>query len=124
MNEREKELDKLIAWSKENPKDWNRICNLDSCDISVEYISELVEKLYKENFLSIIYLNVHTNQIIREVEWAVDITKKECFIDIPKNILIDRFRHNPKMMMGDTKNKYVQLTELACAMHIVEMIKS
>ena len=104
LQAREQELTQFITWTKENPKDWNRICNMDSYEITAEYISDLVERLYAEKFFTVIYLFLHTNWAIREVEWAIQKTIKESLEDTQKSVLIDRFCRNLKQMV-DTAAK-------------------
>ena len=93
---REQELRDFIAWTKDNPKDWNRICNMDSYEITAEYISDLVERLYAQGFLTVIYMFMHTNWAIREVEWAISATIKESVMDVSQSVLIERILQNLK----------------------------
>lgn len=94
MAVREKELYRLMVWAKNNPKDWRRICNPDSYSPDVAYISSLVEKLYKEGLLTLMFFVLHTNQYVKGVDWAISRTTDECLLDIPVQILVERFRKN------------------------------
>ncbi len=100
LHEREQELRQLIAWSADHQKDWNRICNPESCDITAEYVAGLVEELYHQKLLTVLYLVINMNWTNREVEWAIERTEKECLAEIPAATLIDRFRHNLKAITG------------------------
>lgn len=106
LEAREQELAKFITWTKENPKDWHRICNMDSYEITAEYISDLVERLYAKQFFTVIYLLMHTNWTIREVEWAISKTIKESLEDTPKSLLIDRVCRNLRQTILTTADTY------------------
>lgn len=94
MESSEQELQRLIVWTKDHPKDWNRICSPESFNQDIGYIAELVERLYQEKLLTVIYFVLFTNHYLKGVNGAITTTIKECFLDIPVHVLMERFRKN------------------------------
>ena len=90
----EKELHRLIIWTKENPDDWRRICDPDSYNADIEYIAGLVERLYRENLLTLIYFVLHTNDYVIGIDWVINRTINECLLDTSIDVLMERFRTN------------------------------
>lgn len=104
--EREQELTEFIAWTKANPKDWNRICNPESYEVSAEYIFDLAKRLCAENFLTAAYMIIHINWTVKEVEWAISTTIKESLEDTQKDVLMYRFLQNLKATMHRCVDDY------------------
>lgn len=95
LSESQKELQRLIVWSADNLQDWRRICNPESYHPTLEYMGELIERLYKANLLTVIYYMLHSNNnYVRGMDWVIGRTVAECFVDIPICALIDKFRKN------------------------------
>ena len=90
------ELYRLIRWIKGNVKDWSRICSIEGCEGDIEYISDLVERLYDEKLYTIIYFIICSNCFNLEIDWAINKTMNECFLDLPMEMVIKRFRKNLK----------------------------
>ena len=95
------ELLRLILWTKENPSDWYHLCNPESYGPNVAELSELVERLYREDFYSLLYFAVFANQFVRGVGGAITKTPDECFLDTPMDLLVERFRRNLKLKAKD-----------------------
>lgn len=94
METSEKELHRLIIWTKENPDDWRRICDPDSYNPDIEYIVGLVNRLYKDNLLTLIYVVLHTNDHVVSIDWVINRTINECLLDTSIEVLVERFRKN------------------------------
>lgn len=96
----EQELYRLIVWTKDNPQDWNRICNPESFHWGVEYTANLVERLYEEKLFTVIYFVLYTNRYEREIDWVITRTINECFPDTSVQVLMERFRKNLEIKAG------------------------
>lgn len=92
----QQELYRLIRWIKNNVKDWNRICSIEGCEEDVGYVSDLIERLYDEKLYTIIYFVICSNGFNQEIDWAIHKTMNECFLDLPMEAVIKRFRKNLK----------------------------
>jgi hypothetical protein len=105
MESSEQEFRRLIAWTRDNPGDWHRICDPDSYDQDIGYMAELVERLYKEKLFTVIYFVFYTNTYIIGVDWAITRTVNECFLDSPVQTLVGRFRRNLELAARDKLQK-------------------
>ncbi len=91
------ELHRLIRWIRDNPDDWERICHLESSDLKSEYVASLVERLYQENLYTLMLLVIFSSQYRYDISQAINKTNYECFLDIPMDTLLERFRKNIEM---------------------------
>lgn len=98
----ETELQRLIDWSKDNQKDWRRICNPDSYDMTVEYLADLVERLYEARIYTLIYVVIFSSYYAKGMEQVLYKTVGECFLDVPIQTLMKRFRNNLRDTVEET----------------------
>ena len=99
MNESKKissqqELRRLLVWTKDNPEDWNHICHPESYHTDVEYLAEMVERLYQAGLYTIMMQVIYANCFSFKIEQAITKTINECFLDMPAEVLMERFWRN------------------------------
>lgn len=94
MESSQQELHRLIRWIKDNPKDWNIICEGEIYSQNIAHITNLIERLYREKLYTVIFFVIYKNQASPEMERANAITISECFLDVPAEVLMERFRRN------------------------------
>lgn len=92
----QQELHRLLLWANNNPKDWYRICNSDSYDPDVTYISDLVERLRQEGLYTVIFFVIYSNSYISGMELSIRKTIHECFLELSSEDLIKHFCKNIK----------------------------
>jgi hypothetical protein len=108
----ERELYRLIAWIKDNPEDWVRICCPENFDTDIEYFVNLIERLYNGNLLTVMYFVIYSKCAVSEVDWAITRTTNEYLLDNPINILVERLLKNMKISPRmKTKNEQDEPSE-------------
>lgn len=95
------ELRRLILWTKDHPDDWYHLCNPESYGPNAAELSDLVERLYQEDFYSLLYFAIFANEFVRGVGGVITKTTNECFLDTPMDLLVERFRRNLKLTVKD-----------------------
>lgn len=90
----QQELRRIISWAKDNPDDWYRICHMESCEPTVAYISDLVKRLRQAELYTLLYLVIFSNEFMGGVGGAIARTIEDCFLDIPVDLLVERFCSN------------------------------
>lgn len=54
----------------------------------------MVERLHREKLYTVIFFVIYTNHFVAGIDWAITKTTNECFLDIPVEVLVERFRKN------------------------------
>ena len=99
MNESEKkssqqELHRLLLWMRDNPEDWDRICHPETYETDMDYIVTMVDSLYQQGLYTIMMQLMYANYFTSRMEQVITRTTDECFLDIPEEVLMERFRRN------------------------------
>ena len=90
----ERELQHLISWVRDNPRDWYCLCHPESYDADVPYLLNLVQRLYQEKLYSVIFFVIYSQLYTTGIEQVLDKTTYECFLDTPVEVLMRRFCEN------------------------------
>ena len=101
MHAGQQEFRRLILWAKENPQDWSRICHTENYHPDIEYVADLVERLYREKLYTLILVVLYSNDYTRDVDWVISRTIHECFLDVPVSLLMERFLINLKLKAAE-----------------------
>ena len=79
----QQELHRLLLWMRDNPEDWDRICHPETYETDMDYIVTMVDSLYQHGLYTIMMQLMYANYFT-----------DECFLDIPEEVLMERFRRN------------------------------
>ena len=101
MDAGQQEFRRLILWAKENPQDWSRICHTENYHPDIEYVADLVERLYREKLYTLILVVLYANDYTRDVDWVISRTIHECFLDVPVSLLMERCLINLKLKAAE-----------------------
>ena len=90
----QQELHRLLLWMRDNPEDWDRICHPETYETDMDYIVTIVDSLYQQGLYTIMMQLMYANYFTGRMEQAITRTTDECFLDIPEEVLMERFRRN------------------------------
>lgn len=99
----QQELQRLIRWAKDNPRDWNCLCNPESYDPKISYLLDLIERLYQEKLYTAIFILMYSNSFLTEIDSAITKTTNECFLETPIEVLMERFHKNLGLREKETE---------------------
>ena len=91
---RQQELHRLLLWMRDNPEDWDRICHPETYETDMDYIVTMVDSLYQHGLYTIMMQLMYANYFTGRMEQAITRTTDECFLDMPEEVLMERFRRN------------------------------
>lgn len=92
----QQELHRLLVWIKDHPKDWDYLCNPDGYEKKIDYLTDLIDRLYQADLYTMLFLVLYSNFFVAGIDRAVTVTTNECFLDIPAGVLMERFHRNLK----------------------------
>lgn len=101
LNSSQNELRRLLLWARDNPEDWDIICDPASAPSDFLYIAGLIERLYQAKLYTTMFLVMYSNFFIAGIDRAIIKTTNECFLDVPTETLISRFYQNVKLKVEE-----------------------
>ena len=63
-------------------------------ETDMDYIVTMVDSLYQHGLYTIMMQLMYANYFTGRMEQAITRTTDECFLDIPEEVLMERFRRN------------------------------
>ena len=73
---------------------WVRFCLPVTFETDLVYFVTMVDSLYQQGLYTIMMQLMYANYFTGRMEQAITRTTDECFLDIPEEVLMERFRRN------------------------------
>lgn len=90
------EFSRLLLWIKNHPNDWQNLCDPINQNLDEDYIIRLIKELCQEELYSIAFYLIYAGRFRPGVDTAVLQTIYECLMDLPPEVLMERFWRNLK----------------------------